>query len=320
MVRQVLEGLGLGAHLKSRGSNKSKASECKCIIDATVGTGGHALAMIRSGAFVLGIDVDKRILEIAKRRLKRSLEYVDYKEGACPVMDSVHGLPFKLVNGNFSEIDKIAKHSGLSKVDGILLDLGISSLHFDKDGRGFSFSDEKAKLDMRLSPETQGVTAADIVNSLRKDQLETMFGWVMSFPEARRLAKQIVLAREEQRIKTVGDFLEIIERSEIGRRTKSLHPATLPFLALRIATNSELENLKKALPKAFSLLKKKARLVVISFHSGEDSIVKKFFKEMEESDKGRVLTKKPLVPDKEEIRKNPRARSAKLRVLEKTIN
>ncbi|MGB6838890.1 MAG: 16S rRNA (cytosine(1402)-N(4))-methyltransferase RsmH [Microgenomates group bacterium] len=297
MVREVLENLGL-----KRAPLKNQVR----VIDATLGTGGHSLAIIKIGGRVLGIDLDEEILEIAKKRLEK----------ACPALEKDRA-PFKLVNGNFKDIDKIAEGAGFKKVDGVVFDLGVSNIHLKSSSRGFSFENETAPLDARLNPKLQAVTAADLLNSLRKDQLESLFNTVMTKGKSKKLAIEVVIARGEELIKNVGDFLKIINKAKIAGG--KLHPGTLPFLALRIAVNSELENLKIALPKAFELLKKGGRLVVISFHSGEDKLVKNFFRDMEKKDLGSVLTKKPLTSTSVEINRNPRARSAKLRCLEKVI-
>lgn len=252
-------------------------------IDATLGTGGHAIEIAGLGGEVLGIEMDPKMLTLAKERLEK----------AYPAP--------KLVQGNFTEIDEIAEECGFGKVSGILFDLGVSNLHLTHDPRGFSFSDPSSPLDMRLDPETQGVSARDLINALRQDQLADLFGSVMEKGPSRWLAGNIVEKRLIRPFSTVGDFLEAVR----GLRAKpGLNPATLPFLALRIAVNSELDNLVKALPKAFDLLEKGGRMIVISFHSGEDMIVKKF------------LGKSKLIfPTHEEVEKNPRARSAKMRVL-----
>jgi len=274
-------------------------------IDTTVGTAGHTLKILKAGGNVLGIDADKELLEIAEKRLNI----------ACPTLnDSVQG-HFKLVNGNFKDIDKIAKRMKFKKVDGILFDLGVSNLHLKSQTRGFSFENGLAPLDMRIDTKSQSVTGADLLNSLRKDQLIELFSSVMIQPVAKRLAKEVVFLRKERPIKETSDFLAIISRARIV--SGKLNPATLPFMALRMAVNSELENLKIALPKALGLLNKGGRLVVISFHSGEDALVKNFFRDMQKENLVKILTKKPVVPTREEITRNPRARSAKLRCFEK---
>lgn len=287
MVHEVLEFLNL-APLKGQAR----------VIDATVGSGGHAIEMIKVGAEVLGIDADAEMLEMAKKRLEK----------ARPAM-------YRLVHGNFRNIDRIARDNHFIEVDGILFDLGVTSQHFASASRGFSFGQKSALLDMRLDPKRQAVTAANLLDLLPKNQLEELFKGVMTERKAAKIAKAVVLARDLKPIKKVGDFLEITNR--LAKTKSRLHPATLPFLALRMAVNSELENLEEALPKAFRLLKTKGRLVMISFHSGEDAIVKKFFRKLEKQKKASLLTKKPVLPSKEEVKRNIRARSAKLRALER---
>lgn len=268
MVSEVL------AHL-----NKKKR-----VIDATLGTGGHSLKLLEAGVKVLGIESDPEILKIAKERLVK--------------------FNCLLVHGNFKDIDRIVKNNGFKKVDGILFDLGVSNLQLTDDSRGFSFSNPNALLDMRIDKEGQEVTGAILLNALRKDQLEDVFSRVLDLSSSRWLAKRVLEKREIEPIKRVADFLEICG----GLRGKArLNPATLPFLALRIAVNSELENLKEALPKAYDLLEAGGKLLVISFHSGEEEIVKSFSKDFVG----------PIKPTMEEVANNPRSRSAELFVLTK---
>lgn len=256
----------------------------KSVVDATLGTGGHSLELLKAGVKVLGIESDPEILEIAKSRLVKF---------ACP-----------LVHGNFKDIDKIACENGFEKVDGILFDLGVSNLQLMDESRGFSFSNPSAVLDMRIDKNSQGVTGATLLNVLRRDQLENMFSKVLDESSARWLAKRVLGKREIEPIKTVGDFLDICE----GLRGKArLNQATLPMLAVRIAVNSELENLKEALPKAENLLEAGGKLLIITFHSGEEKVVKSFSKDFAG----------PIKPTMKEIAKNPRARSAELFVLTK---
>lgn len=256
-------------------------------IDATLGTGGHSLAIAENGGLVLGIDMDPAILTIAQERLK-----------------SVRPTP-KLVLGNFTEIDRIARQNGFDGVSGIVLDLGVSNLHLKNLERGFSFANRDANLDMRLNHETQGVKASDLLNLLRRDQLVDLFETVMDPGAARWIAGRVVEFRKKNPIKKVDDLLSIVRGLKTGKKT--LHEATLPFLALRIAINSELDNLRQVLPKAYQLLESGGNLVVITFHSGEDEIVKDFFK-------GRGTL---ILPGVEEVNNNPRSRSAKMRILQK---
>lgn len=296
MAQEALYYLGLDAPLNKRAYK---------VIDATLGTGGYTLRLCGIGAAVLGIDADESMLEIARERL----------DAACPAPDNAVGGSFKLVHGNFKDIDEIAEENGFSPADGIVFDLGVSNLQLTGENRGFSFGKKDAPLDMRLDVTTQKAMASDLLSALREDQLEDMFAKVLTHGKAKKLSQEIVERREAEPIKTVGDFLLITNR--IFERRGRLHPATKPFLALRMATNSELENLEEALPKAVKVLKKGGKLVVVSFHSGEDEIVKNFFKRVERDGNAKVLTRSPISPSEVEINKNPKARSAKLRALEK---
>ncbi len=295
MVREVIEGLHL--------NNQDRPFDGGKYIDATLGTAGHALEIIKKGGSVLGIEQDPKMLEVAYTRLK----------DACPTMNQkVHGF-FKLVQGNFRDIKMIAGKTGFVPANGILFDLGISNIHFKSDDRGFSFENPEAPLDMRLDEFSQSITAADLLNVLRQDQLYSLFEKVLNPKESKELSGEIVKKREELKIETVGDFLEIAE--SIDAKGK-LHPATRAFLALRIAVNSELENLKDTLPNAFEILVRGGRLLVISFHSSEDAIVKNFFRQSDDSG-GAKISEKPIHPSEEEVSINPRSRSARLRILEK---
>ena len=250
-------------------------------VDATLGAGGHARRILENGGRVIGIDDDPKMLEIAKANLS------DFSN-------------VSLVNGNFRKIDKLLADLKINKVDGILADLGVSSVHFDEDDRGFSFKDERATLDMRLNKTTQEITGADLLNGLREDQLAQILGG--------KLALEIVASRVATPFKTVGDFVKTIRK--VVAFSGKINPATKAFMALRIAVNTEEANLIEFLPKAYELLKVSGRMVVISFHSGEDRIVKDFFR-----NKKRIGGL--VCPSALEIEKNPRARSARMRVVEK---
>ena len=274
------------------------------IIDATLGTGGHTLALVKEGAEVLGIEGDSEILEVAKRRL----------EEACPTPNQDGWGSFRVVHANFKDIGRVASNESFMEVDAVLFDLGVSNIQLTSASRGFSFANPEAPLDMRIDPKTQGVTGADLLNGLREDQLIALFGLTLDHGSSRWLTKRTLVARGESPINFVGDFLEICE----GLRVKGrLNEATLPFLALRIAVNSELENLKDALPKAFSLLKEGGKLSVITFHSGEKKEVLDFFQEKKRANAAEILTDGGIKPEVEEVHKNPRARSAELWTLKK---
>lgn len=269
------------------------------IIDATVGYGGHSKELIQKGYKILGIDADHDALAYAN-------EVLEY---ACPEPDSFPA-PFQLLYGNFKDIDTLAREAGIAQVHGILFDLGVSSPELTSSTRGFSFQYPDAPLDMRMDT-SLGVTAADLLNALPARHLQDLFCVVMNRKEAVDLARRAVQARQSHPFKTVGDLL-ILLPSKIPGKT---HPATKPFMALRMAVNAELEVLQEALTKSIQLLMPKGRLVVITFHSGEDQIVKNFLNSQEEN--GVVITKKPIIPSEEELTRNPRARSAKLRIFEK---
>ncbi|OGY29015.1 MAG: 16S rRNA (cytosine(1402)-N(4))-methyltransferase [Candidatus Woykebacteria bacterium RIFCSPHIGHO2_12_FULL_43_10] len=263
----------------------------KKYLDLTVGAGGHSLEIIKRGGRVLGIDLDPEILARARQVL---------------------GNQATLVEGNYKDADLIAKENGFEKLDGILLDLGLSSFQLDSPERGFSFRFD-APLDMRMSPEL-GVRAVDLVNGLNVGELEELFMKLGEEKQARRIAKEIVGSRVDHKITTTTELAEIVKKVKKVSFGKHIHPATQVFQALRIAVNDELNNLREVLPKASSLLGKDGRLVVISFHSLEDRIVKDFFKSSSEL---KVLTEKPITASEEEVGLNPRSRSAKMRVAEK---
>ncbi len=280
------------------------------LIDATIGFGGHAIEFIKHGWHILGIDADDETLKNTRRKLEKI-----HTDQACPPHLLRKVGQYKLVCGNFKDIDEIAQQQRIYNVNAILFDLGVSSVQLTSRERGFSFREEEAFLDMRINPKIQNVTGADILNALNTSQLVEMFSIAVPGADARKIAKEVVVQRELKKIVKVGDFNQIIDRCIRGK--KKLHKATLPFLALRIAVNSELENLHIALPKAFDLLASGGRLGVISFHSGEDRLVKDYFKLSESTGRGRMITHGPVLPKSNEIEVNPRARSAKLRVIEK---
>lgn len=282
-------------------------------IDATVGAGGHAEGILERSApdgRLLGLDADPEAVRVAAERLRR------------------FGGRAVLVQRNFAAIAAAAEENGFEAVVGILFDLGVSSMLLEQGERGFSFQRE-APLDMRFDP-AQPTTAADLVNKLSLDELTRLLREYGEEPRARAVARAIVAARAEQPITTTRRLAEIVAHT--AQWSERIHPATRTFQALRIATNEELENLEKALPQAVSLLRPGGRVAVISFHSLEDRIVKRFFNDEQRGcvcpprlpvcvcgrrPRLRVLTKKPISPAMEEVRRNPRSRSAKLRVAER---
>ncbi|MEK7516204.1 MAG: 16S rRNA (cytosine(1402)-N(4))-methyltransferase RsmH [Patescibacteria group bacterium] len=267
-------------------------------IDGTLGDGGHAeeiLERIAPNGVLLGIDLDQGAIDRSRVRLAR------------------FGSHFITERGNYRDLATIAEKHGIRAANGILLDLGISSAELDESGRGFSFQKDEP-LDMRMGVE--GLTAAEIVNSAPKDELARIIRLYGEERYANRIAEEIVRRRRRKRIITTVELVETIREAvpqnyERGR----IHPATRTFQALRIAVNDELQGLREALPQAVRSLALGGRIAVISFHSLEDRIVKHFFRDSEEL---RIVTKKPIRPIQKEIIENPRARSAKLRVAERT--
>lgn len=270
-------------------------------IDATLGDGGHTAAILKKGGNVLGLDWDSKAVAFAKKRLSR----------ACPNA-------FWIKKANFVKLAQAWQKKKLKKPAGILFDLGISSRQLAKAKRGFSFQKD-APLDMRMDPEKQTVSAADLLLVLSKKELYELISRLGEEQLAWSIAQAVVRTRARQPIKTTGQLRKLIGQvyRRHQKRSRRIDPATKTFQALRIAVNDELNNLEKGLRQAFKILKKGGRLVVISFHGGEDRIVKHFFKAKKEKGLGKVLTKKPITPTKNEIKKNPRSRSAKMRVLEK---
>ncbi|HWQ13994.1 MAG TPA: 16S rRNA (cytosine(1402)-N(4))-methyltransferase RsmH [Roseiflexaceae bacterium] len=270
-------------------------------IEGTLGGGGHAAALLEASApdgRLLGLDVDPAALAAAAARL------------------APFGERFTAARGNFRDIGALARAHGFAAVDGVLLDLGVSSHQLDTPERGFSFQAD-APLDMRLDPQG-AVTAADLVNELPEGELADVIYRYGEERASRRIARLIVEARRRGRIATTGELADIVTRALGGRRGK-IHPATRTFQALRIATNRELESLELALPQAVELLAHGGRLAVIAFHSLEDRIVKQFLRAEAEAGRMRIITKKPLEAGADEARANPRSRSAKLRVAERIV-
>lgn len=282
------------------------------IIDATVGGGGHAAEILAASApdgRLLALDRDPAALEVARERL------APY-EGR-----------FELVQASFADLREVAEAHSFVPVEGILFDLGLSSLQLGDAERGFSFMSE-GPLDMRFDPTSGGPTAADLVNTLSAEALADILYEYGEERQSRRIAKAIVEARP---IHTTGELTDVIAE-EVGRRRGRLHPATLTFQALRIAVNEELTAVKAALPQAVEILEAGGRLAVIAFHSLEDRIVKRFIRReskdcicprelpictCDHEATLNVMTKKPIRPTEEEVAVNPRSRSARLRIAER---
>lgn len=280
-------------------------------VDGTVGLGGHSEAILEAGGGLLGLDADPDALRLASARLER------------------FGSRVILVNANFSTLSAVASEHGLTSVDGVLFDLGVSSLQLSAEGRGFSFQSD-APLDMRFSP-AQPVTAADLVNTASEAELATILYGYGEERHGRRIARAIVARRP---LRTTGELAKVVIDT-IGSWAGGIHPATRTFQGLRIAVNAELTALTSGLEQATDLLAPGGRLVVISFHSLEDRIVKNFFRDAarecicpprlpvcvcSHSARLKVLTSKPIGPTTQETAANPRSRSAKMRVAERITN
>lgn len=289
LLNETIEGLNL--------TNKSR------VIDATFGGGGHSQFICKKypKSEIIAFDQDKEAFERAEKK---------FKGLKCEI---------KFVNKNFRELDNNYFISDGEKVDGIIFDLGLSSDQLENSGRGFSFmKNEPLIMTMKESPLPEDITAADIVNDWGEENLANIIYGYGEERFSRRIAKAIVLARKKKRIETTFELIKIIESSvpNAYKRGK-IHFATKTFQALRIATNDELRALEEGLEKGFNVLKKGGRMAVISFHSLEDRIVKRFFKAKEKNKEVKLINKKPIIPKLEEIKNNNRSRSAKLRILEK---
>ena len=265
-------------------------------VDATVGTGGHALAIaerLTTGRLV-GLDRDPRALEIARERL------------------GPHERKVVLVHAEFSRIGEVAGNLRLPPLDGVVADLGVSSLELDSPERGFSFR-WAGPLDMRMNPDGP-LTAAEIVNQWPERDLANLLYQKADERDSRRIARAIVRSRP---IRDTEHLATVVAGGRKARGRQKLHPATKTFLALRIAVNREEEELEQFLSRTPATLNLGGRWVVLSYHSLEDRIVKHAFQRLAREEGFRILTKKVIQPREEEVRRNPRARSAKMRVTEK---
>ncbi len=257
----------------------------KKIIDCTFGFGGHSKELLKNGAKVLGIEWDKEVLSKSEKSQDLILE-----------------------NGTYTDIDLIAQKCNFKNVNGILIDLGLSSWDLEKSQRGFSFKNDEP-LDMRYSLDNS-LTAKEILNDFEREELIEIFRDYGELRSAQKFADQIIQFREQKSIKTTDDLKNALQNCS----SKCL---SLIFQALRIATNKELNNLKTVLPKAFELLEDGGILAVISFHSLEDRIVKNYFRDLKKEGKGELFSKKPITATREELAINKRSSSAKLRAIKK---
>ncbi|OGI65627.1 16S rRNA (cytosine(1402)-N(4))-methyltransferase [Candidatus Nomurabacteria bacterium RIFCSPLOWO2_02_FULL_40_10] len=279
------------------------------VVDGTFGGGGHSLEICKKnpGVKIIALDQDKGVFIKAKSK---------FKELGCDI--SFH-------EANFRNLDKVLGaelpfgSSAPKTVNGIILDLGLSSDQLQSSGRGFSFMrDEPLIMTMKENPTPSDVTAYEVVNTWGEESLADVIYGYGEERQARRIAGAIAKARKKQEIKTTFDLVKVIEEAIPARFRKSkIHCATKTFQAIRIAVNDELGALSEGLEKGFQTLKEGGRMSVISFHSLEDRIVKRFFKKQANEKKAILISKKPITAGKEEIKNNSRARSAKLRIIQK---
>ena len=285
-------------------------------VDATAGEGGHSLALLQASApsgRVLGIDRDPRSLARAERRLNQ------------------FGDRFIPVQGNYADLAQLAQGANIAQADGVLLDLGLSSWQLEAAGAGFSFQRDEP-LDMRFDPNSAGADAAELVNQLSEDALGQLLFQYGEEPRARAIARTLVRARQENPIRTTGQLVTLLKSIPGLGRSRRTHPATRTFQALRIAVNDELTNLEAGIKAAIDLLKPEGRLVVISYHSLEDRLVKQLLAFQAAScvcppqipvcvcnhqPTVRITNRKIIRPAPTEVAANPRSRSARMRVAEK---
>jgi len=283
-------------------------------VDATLGGGGHTEAMLESSApdgKVVGVDQDPDALERTRKRLK-------------PFGDR-----FQAFHLNFEDLAEAVEENADQPLDGILMDLGVSSDHLDRGERGFSFRFE-GPLDMRMNPE-EGLSAAEWLAEVDEDDFVRVLRTFGEERQARRIAKAVLQAQREDRLHTTLDLADVVEQAVGGRRGAARHPATKTFQAIRMAVNREMEVLEKGLQVSLSLLPVGGRLAVITFHSLEDRLVKHTFRKHEGKEESlyqggsvwrgeyprvRRVTRKPQVANEDEVKRNPRSRSAKLRIVE----
>lgn len=305
LLHETLEGLNLSSNVT--------------IIDATLGGGGHTREILKRTAprgIVIGFDRDAQTLNATSKELQQEF-----------------GARFIGIHDSYSHLDHFADElSQHSPITGILADLGYSSIQIDDPSRGFSFHGN-GLLDMRFD-QTTGITAAELINTASEEDLARIFRDYGEYPQARKLARAIVTDREHSPFTTVSELAELVVRltAPAKRHSSRVHPATTVFQALRIAVNDEFEHIKQFIPAAMERLAPGGRLAIITFHSLEDRIVKHVFRDLatdcicppeipecrcDHRVIGKLINRKPIIPTEEEITSNPRARSAKLRIIEK---
>jgi 16S rRNA (cytosine1402-N4)-methyltransferase len=272
--------------------------------DGTVGLGGHCLEVAKrfgTTVAICGTDRDSEALAEAEKRLKAA------------------GIAPKFIEGNYRNAPELLRAVGISSVDAVLLDLGLSSMQLDASGRGFSFRfDEPLHMTFESDPERAGVTAEKAINSWSEETLADIIYAFADERYARRIAKAIVAERAERQIATTFELVEVIRRAvPAAYRHGKTHFATKTFQALRMAVNEEVVSITEGIKSLFEFLAPHGRMAVITFHSVEDRIVKNLFRDFKDQGRARLIFKKFLPPSESELQSNPRARSAKLRALEK---
>lgn len=292
LLQEALDGLAL--------------KEGDTVIDATVGGGGHAETMcawIGHGGFLVGLDRDRDAIGRVRKRLGHAPCRVELREA------------------DFRNLDAVLDDLGVSEIDAALFDLGLNSEQLEASGRGFSFQkNEPLLMTYGVDSTKEDLTAREIVNTWEEENIAAVLKGYGEEKFARAIARKIVELRAERPFETTGDLVTAIEKSvPQWYRHKKIHCATKTFQALRIAVNDEIEGLREGLSKAFERIGRGGRIAVIAFHGTEDRVVKHFFRQLAQDGAGTVITKKPLVPTGAERTQNPRARSAKLRIFEKSI-
>lgn len=270
-------------------------------IDATFGFGGHSLELLKYTApagQILGLEWDPVVINYSINMLK------DKKELAKRL---------KLRQTNYRYIKQVAEQENFTRVKGVVFDLGLSSFDLEQSGRGFSFQ-KNEPLDMRYNPQEVRLTAFEIVNYFSEKKLEQILETYGEERSARQIARQIIETRKHKKITTSKELAEIVLSTK--KRNHKIHPATQTFMALRMFINGELDNLREGLAGAYDILQPGGRVAIISFSGGEDKVIKEIFRLLKRRG-GRVVTKQVVRPRLEEIRSNPRARSARLRLIEK---
>ncbi|MEK7081252.1 MAG: 16S rRNA (cytosine(1402)-N(4))-methyltransferase RsmH [Patescibacteria group bacterium] len=289
LLKETIDGLNLG--------------QKSLVLDCTFGGGGHSVEICKRfpGIKIVALDQDQSVFEKAQNK---------FKNLNCQI---------SFVNANFSVLDEVLRKENIPEVDAIIFDLGLSSDQLENSGRGFSFmKSEPLFMTMKENPSPEDLTAYDVVNTWSEENLAKIIYGYGEERFSRRIAKGIVEARKKARIENTFDLVKIISQAVPAVYRKGrLHFATRTFQVLRIAVNDELGVLQMGLEKGLNALKVNGRMSIISFHSLEDRIAKKFYKKMEKENKARLINKKPVIATEEEIKNNPRSRSAKLRILEK---